>query len=383
VKLVLVVAVFVLGLLIIPDENSFAMKIIDISWIVHGQEYLENTPNTNSLLSCNCVAFRLDDIMDYKKTEAQIQVIKAFMDNDVPLTVGVTANKFGDDQKLVDFIKEQLKNSDNLEIANHGWNHESFNQFTRQHQSTLINQTNTKLYEILGISPTVFIPPFNNFEKTTIGALQDNGMTHMSSALFKDPSPYPLTNSTFYRFPTGATTGTVDSWTQAFLVLPHEVTYTGVKESLYNNGFAVVMMHPKEFSIKQADGSFSDDVNWDQINELKLLIKKIQDDGLTIVPIGKINLDSESTDIPEWIKNNAGWWADGSISQNEFLQAVEFLIKQKILIVSDIPSSQTTEPAPVPEWIKNNAAWWASGEINDEAFVAGIQFLIKQGIIQV
>ncbi|AFS80731.1 hypothetical protein NKOR_04205 [Candidatus Nitrosopumilus koreensis AR1] len=37
----------------------------------------------------------------------------------------------------------------------------------------------------------------------------------------------------------------------------------------------------------------------------------------------------------------------------------------------------------VPEWVKNNARWWASGEIDDEAFVSGIQFLIKQGIINV
>ena len=37
----------------------------------------------------------------------------------------------------------------------------------------------------------------------------------------------------------------------------------------------------------------------------------------------------------------------------------------------------------VPEWIKSNAAWWAEGAIDDEAFVQGIQFLITNGILQI
>ena len=35
----------------------------------------------------------------------------------------------------------------------------------------------------------------------------------------------------------------------------------------------------------------------------------------------------------------------------------------------------------IPSWIKNNAGWWADGTINDDSFIQGIQFLIKEGII--
>ncbi len=95
-------------------------------------------------------------------------------------------------------------------------------------------------------------------------------------------------------------------------------------------GFAVVMMHPKEFtSIK--NGKFTDEVNWNQINELKLLIQKIKDNNLKIVPIGKINLDSDVPSIPKWIKNNAGWWAEDSISDDEFINNIQYLIKTNII----------------------------------------------------
>ena len=32
----------------------------------------------------------------------------------------------------------------------------------------------------------------------------------------------------------------------------------------------------------------------------------------------------------------------------------------------------------LPQWLKNNAGWWAKGEIDDDSFVQGIQFLIKE-----
>ena len=47
----------------------------------------------------------------------------------------------------------------------------------------------------------------------------------------------------------------------------------------------------------------------------------------------------------------------------------------------EIPDA--TEPAAIPEWIKNNAGWWADGAIGDSDFVLGIQFLIEEGIMKV
>ena len=37
----------------------------------------------------------------------------------------------------------------------------------------------------------------------------------------------------------------------------------------------------------------------------------------------------------------------------------------------------------VPSWIKHNAGWWAEGTIDDDSFVQGIEYLVNVGIIQV
>ena len=38
--------------------------------------------------------------------------------------------------------------------------------------------------------------------------------------------------------------------------------------------------------------------------------------------------------IPVWVKNNAGWWADGKIADSEFLAGIYFLIENGLLVIN-------------------------------------------------
>ena len=86
--------------------------------------------------------------------------------------------------------------------------------------------------------------------------------------------------------------------------------------------------------------------------------------------------------IPNWVKNTAGWWADGQIDDSAFLQAIEFLIKEEIITVQ-IPTVESEVVEGVPGWVKNTAGWWGEDKIHDVAFVGAIKYLIGQGIITV
>lgn len=37
--------------------------------------------------------------------------------------------------------------------------------------------------------------------------------------------------------------------------------------------------------------------------------------------------------VPEWVKNNALWYGNGTISESEFLNAMKFLIEQGVLVI--------------------------------------------------
>ena len=94
-------------------------------------------------------------------------------------------------------------------------------------------------------------------------------------------------------------------------------------------------------------------------------------------------IDDLSYKIPVWIKNNAGWWAEGSIDDNSFIQGIQFLIKEGLLKIPPTLNSSSGETDEIPVWIKNNAGWWAEGSIDDNSFIQGIQFLIQEEIIQI
>ncbi len=90
-----------------------------------------------------------------------------------------------------------------------------------------------------------------------------------------------------------------------------------------------------------------------------------------------------SAKVPDWIKNNAGWWAEGSIDDSSFVQGIQFLIKEGIMQIPSTTQGSSSGSNEIPPWIKNNAGWWADGSIDDESFVGGIQFLIEEGIMTI
>ena len=85
--------------------------------------------------------------------------------------------------------------------------------------------------------------------------------------------------------------------------------------------------------------------------------------------------------VPEWVKNNAGWWSEGQIDDTAFLQGIQFLIKEGIMIISPTETVEPSESKEVPNWIKNNAGWWANNLITDNEFIKGVEFLVEKGII--
>ena len=87
--------------------------------------------------------------------------------------------------------------------------------------------------------------------------------------------------------------------------------------------------------------------------------------------------------IPDWIKNNAGWWADGQIDDSSFVSSIQWLISNGVMVIP--PTEQGTGDGNnvIPDWIKNNAGWWADDKISEAEFISAIQFLIKNSIISI
>jgi len=85
--------------------------------------------------------------------------------------------------------------------------------------------------------------------------------------------------------------------------------------------------------------------------------------------------------VPDWIRNNAEWWATGNIPDSTFVSGIEFLLENNIIMISNIPSSEDVSGDEIPDWIRNNAHWWSQDLISEDEFVNSLKFLIQEGII--
>ena len=157
------------------------------------------------------------------------------------------------------------------------------------------------------------------------------------------------------------------------------VIFDSKKSLILNEKFSInsdrTFSHQIELGDKFLEGEYTARV---QYGTSKVTVEKISFD------ISSNNIESSGiTQIPDWIKSNAGWWADGQIDDSSFVQGIQFLIKDGLMVIPETEQGSSSETNEIPDWIKQNARWWADGQIDDSSFVLGIQFLIKDGLMRI
>lgn len=340
-------------------------------------------------VSCQCVAFRLDDIQDYWLNDVQINLISLFSKNQVPLTVGIIANSFGEDKAITDTIKSKLEKND-ITIANHGLDNTPFTLFDKNKQDSMLKESTKIIFNKLNVKSKIFIPPQNRFNEDTKMVLKENGFSYLSASMLSDSAPFPLKNQELYRFPELATTGDYVPSQNRILGVSAEKTLSDTINAIEKHGFAVITIHPQEYAVFQG-GEYQNEVNPSQMAQLELLINEIQnhniqlvfldeiDSKIKIIPIKESKINTSN--IPTWIKNNAGWWRDGYVDDGSFIHGMEYLINMGLINVP--PKVLESNNSEIPSWVKDNAGWWAEGRISDDDFVYGVSYLVNHGIIVV
>lgn len=276
------------------DGKVIASKKVILSGSHEPIKIFINNPQLNfDALYCNCVAFRLDDIQDYFLSNAQIQMMKLSGEMDVGLTVGVIGGVTGKDPKLVEVIKEQLQTNPRFEIASHSWSHKIVTSLSLEKEEKDIKDTDDKIYELFQVKPQVFIPPENIFDNKTTTLLKKYNYDHISASVSTEIPP-KFVKSDFYHFNSAVSTSKLDPATGHWKHMSKDQIMEQIDDSLFDYGYAVVMVHPYEFS-NYVNGFYINEANQTKFTELKSIISDLKSKGYLLTPIGKIDkYDSET-----------------------------------------------------------------------------------------
>jgi peptidoglycan/xylan/chitin deacetylase (PgdA/CDA1 family) len=234
--------------------------------------------------TCNCVAFRLDNIQDGYLDNAQLELLNLFQRKNLSLTIGILGENFGKDTQLVNSIK-QLLNNKLLEVGNNG-KIVDITSLTKEQQLNFIRESNAQINNILGVTPSVFIPIYGNYNTDTLEVMKENNMHYISGVSSADIPPYNFHDQSIYRFPATTSTGHVEPG-NSWYGKTHKTVLADIEFSLNNYGFAVVLLNPHEYSIR-TNWNFQNNIDLQQVLELNQIIDTLKEKGITIVTVNEI-----------------------------------------------------------------------------------------------
>ena len=58
-------------------------------------------------------------------------------------------------------------------------------------------------------------------------------------------------------------------------------------------------------------------------------------------------LQIKNDKIPAWVKNNAGWWAEGQVTESDFLSGITHLVKTGIISVGNDSVDSASDVDPI------------------------------------
>ena len=125
--------------------------------------------------------------------------------------------------------------------------------------------------------------------------------------------------------------------------------------------------------------TFSGSVNkYDEGRNLRI---SIFDSNNNFIVTQKTSVNTDSTFLHSIILNEK--FHDGKYIVKAQYGNSKITVEKMSFVIQSNDDALVSQDNKIPDWIKNNAGWWADGLIDDNSFVQGIQFLIKEGLMKI
>ena len=125
------------------------------------------------------------------------------------------------------------------------------------------------------------------------------------------------------------------------------------------------------------------------------------------------NVSAQTEILPSWLKTTAVWWGEDKISDQDFINALQYLVENKLLV---IPKTEISKPSCGPglvldestdecvihdkldtngifidtideqqsivvSWIKVTTMWWGQNKLSDQDFINALQYLVENNVL--
>lgn len=278
------------------------------SQIVFPQKETESSPQT----TCNCVAFRMDDVQDSFVDAAQVAAMDIFFSKAQPLSLALIVNYIGNDSRIVDKVMEGSKTG-LFELGIHGWDHVDYTKLSASEQKRTLDMANNKMKRLFGNISQIFVPPYGYFNNDTLEAMNEQGIKILSATLSSEinfDNGRSIFNYSGERARNlSGMSARVNNNVEAPLPfhIPGLVSYKdyengrpiknpvgnmmkSIDDNIEKYGYSVIILHPQDFAYQDVNGSISDEnkINSTELNEFSQVIDVLSSENKRITTLSEI-----------------------------------------------------------------------------------------------
>jgi len=279
--------------------------------------------------NCNCIAFKIDNLQDYWINDVQNEVINIFSTKNAPVTVSVIGKFFGTDPKVVDFLKQKIKDDKDISVAIRGWEYIDHSTYGLQEQSDSIRLTNNQLYDILGVTSNMFSVPFGKFNEDTLTAMHQNDISYLSGIAVTDQPDFK--SKPIHVSETSSLTSLLedDPFYKGTII---DKFSAKIEAQQQQYGYALVSMQPSDFAMRNEKGEIINQINKERFDQLKELLDYLKNQNIQIVALSDLPQKVTFEKYPTWIKRVYEWNIQGLVTDSELDNAIKNLVSRKIIM---------------------------------------------------
>ncbi len=190
------------------------------------------------------IVVRVDDIQDFAYRDSQLFLLRYNIASGIPMSLAAIPGMLGSDIELVRVLCQAIQSGS--EIAAHGWLHEELAKLPLNEQQKSLAEARERLRVLFGVNTTILVPPKFSFNGDTPAAMRTTGFKVISSDIsLQEPG---IVSEGIVSFPSTVSFSRLINGTwqlRSMEDLSREVVI-----SIGRYGYAVILLHPQEFSGK-------------------------------------------------------------------------------------------------------------------------------------
>jgi tetratricopeptide (TPR) repeat protein len=94
-----------------------------------------------------------------------------------------------------------------------------------------------------------------------------------------------------------------------------------------------------------------------------------------------INNNHNVASVPKWIKDTTNWWSLSKISDERYLNSVEYMIEREIIQIPKNKVFENKNELKMISWVRNNLSEWSQDSLSNEEFFKSANWLIENKFI--